>query len=276
MACRYGLSRDQLPQRKQYQKSIQDRPDPLESLPDTTTNTPQPKPILFQFFRSSESNMSQRPSKKTKHTNSKITTPNVKLIPGQSHLTNWLNPTDDHTPTQSTPRHSTTQTQDVAVPVTETKANEENPTVDIPLNQPSVQYKTPTQNGNDVESVVDSIYLGEHGVESEESSEDEVEVVEVSGNKMGIPMYSPHHNNECGGCGNSHNCCHEFLFGPFLCHEILSLFDSYQPHEVTDEVIEREFTSMYRMKLRVFCWDNMHKFDLREITCLQNACVNIR
>ena len=80
---------------------------------------------------------------------------------------------------------------------------------------------------------------------------------------MGIPMPSAHHNNECGVCGNSHNCCHELLFRPFLCHEILSLFDTFQPHEVTEEVIEQEFTSMYQLKLRIFCWDQIHKFDIK-------------
>lgn len=164
MACRDSLTCDQLPQRKQYQKSIQDRPDPLSSLPNTTPNTPQPlvtdPNTLFSFFKSSsKSNMSQQPSKKTKHTNSKITTLKVKLIPGQFYLSNWLNPTDDCTQTQSTPTHSSsTQTQNAAVPVTEMKADDKNQSFDIPLNQPSVQYETPTQNGNNVKSVVDSIY----------------------------------------------------------------------------------------------------------------------
>ena len=128
------------------------------------------------------------------------------------------------------------------------------------MNQPSVQVKSPTQNGDNVAS----LSSGEHGVEVDNSSEDEVQIVDASNNKMGIPMPSAYHNNECGGCaGNSHNCCHNCLFGLFLCQDILGLFDTYPPHEITKNVIKHEFKMMYQLKLRIFCWDKMHKYDTK-------------
>ena len=182
--------------------------------------------------------MLQRPPKKTKRLNtSKNTTPKIKLIPGQANLTNWLTPTGElAAPIQSTPTQAkSTQSYDLAapMPVTETKGYYNN--FDIPLNQPSVQVESPTQNGDDVAS----IFLDVHGENVEvEETDDEVEVVDVSNDKIGVPMASLHHMNKCGGCGNPHNQCHEFLFGPFLCHKILSLFDTIQPHEITKSVTE--------------------------------------
>ena len=66
----------------------------------------------------------------------------------------------------------------------------------------------------------------------------------------------------CQACGNMEKYCHQVMFGFFLTHECITMYeDSVEPENVTENMLHKHFVDKYNDRLRIYCWDEFHKYD---------------
>ena len=57
--------------------------------------------------------------------------------------------------------------------------------------------------------------------------------------------------DECGGCGNLKQSCHEVRFGVFLCQEMWTYCVKNRPETITGDMIQHEYLHRYLFMLRL-------------------------